>query len=70
MSNPLIVVIAAVATLGGLASYLFAYHQLSRRVVPAEARRRALAAVPGPVVFYALLGLAVRLATPMVILSR
>lgn len=70
MSNPLIIVISAVAALGGVASYLFAYHQLSRRVVPAEARRRALAAVPGPVVFYAVLGLAVRLATPMVIVSR
>ena len=70
MSNPLIVVIAAVASLGGLASYLFAYHQLSRRVVPAEARRRALAAVPGPVVFYALLGLMVSLAAPMVTVSR
>ena len=70
MSNPLVVVIAAVAALGGLASYLFAYHQLSHRVVPAEARRRALAAVPGPVVFYALLGLVVSLATPMVIVSR
>ena len=70
MSNPLVVVIAAVATLGGVASYLFAYHQLSRRVVPAEARRRALAAVPGPVVFYALLGLVVSQVTPMVIVSR
>jgi hypothetical protein len=67
MSDPLIVVIAAVAALGGLASYLFAYHQLSRRVVAAEARRRALAAVPGPVVFYALLGLVVRLAGPIMI---
>ena len=67
MSNPLMLVIAAVATLGGLASYLFAYHQLSHRVVPAEARRRALAAVPGPVVFYALLGLVVRLAGPVMI---
>ena len=70
MSKPLIVVVAAVAALGGLVSYLIAYHQLSRRVLPAEARRRALAAVPGPVVFYALLGLAVRLATPLVIVSR
>jgi len=68
--NALIVVVAAVAGLGGLASYLIAYHQLSRRVVPAEARRRALAAVPGPVVFYALLGVAVSLATPMVTVSR
>jgi hypothetical protein len=67
MSDPLIVVIAAVATLGGLLSYLFAYHQLSHRVVPPEARRRALAAVPGPVVFYALLGLVVRLAGPIMI---
>jgi hypothetical protein len=70
MSSPLIVVIVAVAALGGLASYLFAYYQLSGRVVPAEARRRALAAVPGPVAFYALLGLAVRLAVPIVIVSR
>ena len=70
MSNPLIGVIAAVAALGGLVSYLIAYHQLSRRVVPAEARRRALAAVPGPVVFYAVLGLAVSLAAPMVTVSR
>ena len=37
MSDPLILVIAAFATLGGLASYLFAYHQLSHRVVSAEA---------------------------------
>lgn len=67
MSNPLVPVIAAVAALGGLASYLFAYHQLSHRVVPAEARRRALAAVPGPVVFYALLALVVLLAGPAAI---
>jgi hypothetical protein len=67
MSNPLVPVIAAVAALGGLASYLFAYHQLSHRVVPAEARRRALAAVPGPVVFYVLLGLVALLAGPAAI---
>ena len=70
MSNSLIPVIAVVAALGGLASYLIAYHQLSRRLVPAAARRRALAAVPGPVAFYAFLGLAVRLAIPAVIVSR
>jgi hypothetical protein len=70
MSDPLIVAIALVAAVGGLASYVIAYHQLSRRVVPAEATRQALAAVPGPIVFYALLGLAVRLVVPMVIVIR
>ena len=67
MPTALTVAIAAAAALGGLASYLIALHQLSYRVVPAEARRRALAAVPGPVVFYGLLGLLVRLAAPAVI---
>ena len=67
MSNGLIVAIAVVAALGGLASYLIALHQLSHRVVPAEARRRALAAVPGPVAFYAVLGVLVGLVTPVVV---
>jgi len=67
MSSSLLVAIAAVAAVGGLASYLIALHQLSRRVVPAEARRRALAAVPGPMAFYAVLGLLVSLATPVVV---
>jgi hypothetical protein len=49
MSSALIVAIIGVAALGGLASYLIAYYQLTRRVAPVEARRRALAAVPGPV---------------------
>jgi hypothetical protein len=67
VSSALIVAIIGVAALGGLASYLIAYYQLTRRVVPAEARRRALAAIPGPVAFYAVLGLVVRVAMPMVI---
>ena len=67
MSSFLIVVIAVVAALGGLMSYLIAYYQLTRRVGPAEARRRALAAVPGPVAFYAVLGAVVSVASPMVI---
>ena len=67
MSTALIFAIAAAAALGGMASYLIALHQLSYRVVPAVARRRALAAVPGPIVFYGLLGLLVRLAGPVMI---
>jgi hypothetical protein len=67
MSLTLIVVLVGVASLGGLTSYLIAYHQLTRRVVPAEARRRALAAVPGPVFFYLFLGLMVSVVTPVVI---
>lgn len=67
MSLTLIAILVGVAAVGGLASYLIAYHQLTRRVVPAEARRRALAAVPGPVGFYLFLGVAVSLATPVVI---
>jgi hypothetical protein len=67
MTRALILAIAGVAAVGGLASYLIAYHQLSRGLVPAEARRRALAAVPGPMAFYALLGAALSLAGPMVL---
>jgi len=69
MSSALFVAVLVAAGVGGLASYLIAYHQLTYRLVPAQARRRALAAVPGPVAFYAVLGLLVSLATPMVVHS-
>ena len=67
MSSGLIVAIVVVAAVGGLASYLIALHQLSYRLAPAEARRRALAAVPGPMAFYAVLGVVVSVATPLVV---
>ncbi|HVW31825.1 MAG TPA: hypothetical protein VHL53_04740 [Acidimicrobiia bacterium] len=67
MPTALIWAVAVVAALGGLASYLIALHQLSDRFAPAEARRRALAAVPGPMAFYAVVGVVVAVATPVVL---
>ena len=67
MPIALMLSIAAVAAIGGLASYLIAFHQLTFGLAPAEARRRALAAVPGPILFYALLGAAACVTMPIVL---
>jgi hypothetical protein len=67
MPIALLLCVAAIAAAGGLASYLIAYHQLTSRLAPTEARRRALAAVPGPVMFYAFLGLAIQAGMPLVL---
>lgn len=53
------------AALAGAASYLSAYSQLSHAYVRKEARRRALGAVPGPMVFYAVLGGILTFAAPL-----
>ena len=65
MSPTLTIVILAVAVLAGCASYITAYWQVSHAYVPKEARRRALGAVPGPLVFYAVLGGILSLAAPL-----
>jgi ABC-type transport system involved in cytochrome c biogenesis permease subunit len=67
MPITLMLCVAPIAVAGGLASYLIAYHQLTSRLAPTEARRRALAAVPGPILFYALLGGAIQAGMPLVL---
>jgi hypothetical protein len=62
-----IAVIAGVGLVAGVASYLSAYTQISRSYAQPEARRRALAAVPGPMAFYAVLGTVVTLAAPLML---
>jgi hypothetical protein len=65
MSPTLTIVILAVAALAGCAGYITAYWQVSHASAPQEARRRALGAVPGPLVFYAVLGGILSLAAPL-----
>ncbi len=65
MSIPLLTLIVGVAAVAGAASYLSAYAQIAHSHVAADARRRALAAVPGPFVFYSLLGVLLRVAAPL-----
>ena len=67
MSKDMIIVITVLTLVAGAASYLNAYWQISHAYARPEARRRALGAVPGPMAFYALLGVSVSLAAPLLL---
>jgi hypothetical protein len=66
MSLTLVVFIAGAAAVAGAAGWLSAYHQLSHSYAAPVARRRALTAVPGPLVFYGVLGLLLKMGAPLV----
>jgi hypothetical protein len=67
MPTGLIIIILGVASVAGAAGYLSAYFQISHLYVAREARRRALGAAVGPFVFYAILGVILRLAIPFML---
>jgi uncharacterized membrane protein len=65
--NGLIPVLAVLAVVAGTMSYLTAYHQLTRAHAAPEARRRALGATVGPVVFYGFLGAVLFMGVPLML---
>ena len=65
MSLTLLALIAGAAAVAGAASWLSACVQLSHSYAGAEARRRALTAFPGPFLFYGALGVALKVAAPL-----
>jgi hypothetical protein len=67
MPSSLIVVLLGVALVAGALSYLSAYHQISHLYAGRDARRRALGATVGPVMFYGVLGAALFKGVPLMI---
>lgn len=67
MPSGLLPVLLIVALLAGAFSYLSAYHQLAHACVAREARRRALGATVGPVVFYGFLTAVLFMGVPLML---
>jgi hypothetical protein len=52
------------SVLAGICAFVIAYEKVSRRCSPREARRCALRAVPGPFLFFTILGITLGWAVP------
>jgi hypothetical protein len=64
-SVPTILVVALVsACTAGAVAFLMAYEHTSRNFLTKEARRQAYGAVPGPFIFFALLGVFLSFVVP------
>jgi hypothetical protein len=55
------------SVLAGLCAFVIAYERASRQYYPRQARYIALRAVPGPFLFFTLLGAALGIAVPVFI---
>jgi hypothetical protein len=67
MPSGLLPILAVVAAVAGVMSYLSAYHQMAHAYVPHEARRRAVGATVGPVAFYGCLAAVLWVGVPLML---
>jgi len=67
MPHGLLPILACVALVAGVFSYVSAYHQLAHAYIARQARRQALAATVGPVVFYGFLAVVLFMGVPLML---